>query len=371
MIKKLITSLLIAATVISINPICANAAWKEDNNGWWYSESSSYSTGWKQIDGYWYYFDSNGYMKTGWLQDNGKWYYLIPSGVMKTGWLKDGLTWYYLYDNGSMVTGKVTVEGKTYELDSKGKLLENPQNKSEENIAVSTKPSEEKLKATPNYSWFEENGNKYFKLNDDCITGVWNIDGDTYIFDNNDALQKGEYTAENGVKYLFDNDGKYVKCLNKDNTRLYTGFGITTKSSTNNPKVRLDDDYMMNISDVFSSDPEKNGIKIQDKIGSHLDVTQPKATIKGKTLNCRTNQTVSLSVVEACSTDSNHLLLPNLLVTSKSTNQDVAFLGIDFNWADGYLSMICPNVIARKPGKTTITINVNGSTTSFDVVVTE
>lgn len=62
MIKRLVTSLLIAATVISINPIGASAEWKQDSNGWWNTEGSSYSKGWTAIDGKWYYFNSNGYM---------------------------------------------------------------------------------------------------------------------------------------------------------------------------------------------------------------------------------------------------------------------------------------------------------------------
>lgn len=380
MIKKLVSSLLIITAVIAVFPVGASAEWKNDSTGWWYAEGSGYSNGWKQIDGFWYYFDTNGYMKTGWLQDSDKWYYLVSSGVMKTGWVQEGSNWYYMDNNGAMVTGKISVNDKVYEFSSNGKWIDTTTakatNASKEatvtNTNVSLKSSSEKLKATANYAWFNENENTYFKVKDEDYTSrVWNIDGDTYIFDKNGVMIKGEYTAEDGVKYLFGQDGKYIKCLNKENTKLYTGFGITTKSGTNNTKVKLLDEYMMNISDVYSSDPQKDGVRINGKMGTYLDKTQPKATVKGKTLNCKTDQTVTLGVIEVQSIDTKAHGIPNLLIKSESTNNDVAFLGIDLGIVDGYMGNIFPSVVARKPGKTTITIDVNGTTTSFDVEVTE
>ncbi|OOM10414.1 hypothetical protein [Clostridium saccharobutylicum] len=80
--NKIIALGIVATSVLAINPIGASAEWKQDSNGWWNTEGSSYSTGWKLIDGKWYYFDSSGYMKTGWIQDGGKWYYLYGSGAM-------------------------------------------------------------------------------------------------------------------------------------------------------------------------------------------------------------------------------------------------------------------------------------------------
>ena len=79
---KFIASSLVAASLLALNPIGATAEWKQNSNGWWNTEGSSWSVGWKEIDGKWYYFDNNGYMKTGWLQDDGKWYYLNSSGAM-------------------------------------------------------------------------------------------------------------------------------------------------------------------------------------------------------------------------------------------------------------------------------------------------
>jgi len=119
-LTKLIASSLVVASVLSLNPIGVSAEWKQDSNGWWNSEGSSWSVGWKYIDGEWYYFDNNGYMKTGWLLDNGKWYVLDSNGVMQTGIVQvDGKT-YYLGVSGEMQTGNVDINGETYSFATSG-----------------------------------------------------------------------------------------------------------------------------------------------------------------------------------------------------------------------------------------------------------
>lgn len=61
-LTKIITSSLIIASVLSLNPLGASASWRQNNTGWWYTTDNSYATGWMKIDGQWYYFYSNGYM---------------------------------------------------------------------------------------------------------------------------------------------------------------------------------------------------------------------------------------------------------------------------------------------------------------------
>lgn len=61
-IKKIITSVLMLVSILTLTSIGAHAEWKQDKQGWWYSEGDSWSVGWKQIDGKWYYFGQDGYM---------------------------------------------------------------------------------------------------------------------------------------------------------------------------------------------------------------------------------------------------------------------------------------------------------------------
>ena len=89
-LKKIIASTLVVASVLALNPVGASASWKQDSNGWWNSEGSSWSIGWKEINEKWYYFDCTGYMKTGWMQDGNKWYYLYRSGDMAKDTIIDG-----------------------------------------------------------------------------------------------------------------------------------------------------------------------------------------------------------------------------------------------------------------------------------------
>ena len=61
-LTKVIASTLLVASVLALNPIGASASWKQDSIGWWNTDGSSWSVGWKEIDGKWYYFGQDGYM---------------------------------------------------------------------------------------------------------------------------------------------------------------------------------------------------------------------------------------------------------------------------------------------------------------------
>lgn len=45
-LTKVITSSLIVASVFTLNPIEASAAWKEDYKGLWHTEGDSWAKGW-------------------------------------------------------------------------------------------------------------------------------------------------------------------------------------------------------------------------------------------------------------------------------------------------------------------------------------
>ena len=93
-IKKIMTLIIVTTTVLGTSVVPTNAEWKRDNVGWWNTEGTSYSIGWRQIDSKWYYFNTNGYMETGWISDtDGKYYYLNADGSMASNTVTpDGYT---------------------------------------------------------------------------------------------------------------------------------------------------------------------------------------------------------------------------------------------------------------------------------------
>jgi hypothetical protein len=76
-LRKIITCTLLVVSVLALNPIGASAEWKQDSTGWWNTEGSSWSVGWRNIEGKWYYFYSDGYMAHDTTVDG---YYLNSSG---------------------------------------------------------------------------------------------------------------------------------------------------------------------------------------------------------------------------------------------------------------------------------------------------
>lgn len=98
MTKRIVTTLLTATLLLGTTSIGASASWRKDSKGWWYTEGTGFTTGWKNIEGEWYYFDQNGYMKTGWVYDGVNWYYMWDNGIMaKNTKVGD----YYLGPNGA------------------------------------------------------------------------------------------------------------------------------------------------------------------------------------------------------------------------------------------------------------------------------
>jgi len=111
-LTKVIVASLIVASAFALNPIGASATWKQNSTGWWYTESNSWATGWRVIDGKSYYFYSHGYMATGFINLDGDYYYYLDEsntssvGIMKTGWKKINGYWYYFNtSNDSGITG--------------------------------------------------------------------------------------------------------------------------------------------------------------------------------------------------------------------------------------------------------------------------
>lgn len=187
--KKLIISALILVLALVLKSTEANAEWKQDNCGWWYSEGNSYAMGYREINGNTYYFDSNGYMKTGWIQDK---YYG---------------TWHYFYSNGTMAYNTV-IDG--FQLDQDGTWIKPSKGAEEARNSILKEDSEFISKYSANNvnltkSYMEGNMNKFianenWKLPEEAV----------YIFSLVDS-DNCEYCA-----YLVGKTSKNVYCVSHE-----------------------------------------------------------------------------------------------------------------------------------------------------------
>lgn len=140
-LTKLISSVLIAFSVVALNPIGASAEWRRNNDGTlsYYNSQGQLLKGWiKDVNGKYYYVNSNGIMEhdtivdgyklgsdgawirtntvttnksavsssvsdiTGWKSSDNTWYYYDSNNTKHKGWLKDNGYWYYFDIDGKM-----------------------------------------------------------------------------------------------------------------------------------------------------------------------------------------------------------------------------------------------------------------------------
>ncbi|WP_455795786.1 hypothetical protein [Clostridium butyricum] len=131
-LKKIIIMGLIVASLITVAPVRANAAWEYNQRGGWY------------------YANDDGSMKKGWVLDGGKWYYLDSYMIFSRAREIDG-KWYYFNKDGSMMDTKVNW------LSSNEALIDGT-------IYETSERYEYDAKAPSNYYYFKEKGvNGYWR----------------------------------------------------------------------------------------------------------------------------------------------------------------------------------------------------------------
>lgn len=125
MMKKLVLSLMLAATAMATLPVAASAEWEQTyGQKWAWEEEGIKAKGWQEVEGYWYYFDNSGQMTTGWFQDNGNWYYCWSNGQMACDtWLWNGGYWYYFDQSGKLVLDSVKGATREYYFDQPGIII--------------------------------------------------------------------------------------------------------------------------------------------------------------------------------------------------------------------------------------------------------
>ena len=178
-IKKIMTLVILTTTVLGTTAIPTNAEWKRDNVGWWNTEGTSYSIGWRQIDSKWYYFNANGYMETGWLSDtSGKYYYLNADGSMASNTVTpDGYT---VDETGAWVStiSKVDINTNTQPTTSIQPISTNNTVVSDDNKSSTSSTSSSSSSSSSNTSTSSSSGisNSQSSKKEDLITIFYRLD---------------------------------------------------------------------------------------------------------------------------------------------------------------------------------------------------
>lgn len=171
------------------------------------SESEKKNPGWEaHDDGTWSYYDEDGNPVTGWIKSGSNWYYIKPetnrtakSETLKikdalyffkencvmaaNGWVKENDTWYLASESGALLTGWQKRGSVWYYLEpEEGKMLTGLQ---------------------------EIEGDTYLLADSGAMQTGWKtIDGYSYFFSSNGKMKKNAWEAWNGGWYYLLEDGK-------------------------------------------------------------------------------------------------------------------------------------------------------------------
>lgn len=204
--------------------------WVQSGSQWKYQnyDGSYVKNCWKLIKNLWYHFDANGIMQTGFLTLNGKTYYLQSSGAMKTGWQKISNTWYYFDSSGAMVSNgwrwinskcyyfdknvKMAVDtwiGEYY-VDASGAWVKDKQKETDKWIQSSGRWWYRHADGSYTRSGWEYIGGKwyYFDQNGWMVTGWQKVKGSWYYMESNGAMVSSDWKWINSKCYYFDKNGK-------------------------------------------------------------------------------------------------------------------------------------------------------------------
>lgn len=241
-LKKIIAGSIAAITIMSVSPVVANAAWKQNNTGWWYTEGNSWATGWRVIDGNWYYFYSNGYMAHDTTIDG---YYLNSNGA----WTQDVAS----QDN------KAIKEG-TYK------------------VGQDIQAGEYLVKSTSAYSaYYECSSDSTGKSSSIIFNGNISEGSSEYI-----TLKEGEYiTIDRGVMYavadapsIIPSNGLYKEGMYKVGQDISAGEYVVTSNSPYgfSAYIEVNNGSRHSAKDIVSNDAFKGTKYITVEEGQYLTI---------------------------------------------------------------------------------------------------
>ena len=197
--KQIIVTMLLAAALGTVSPsMKAEAKWKADAKGRWYTIKAApgYAVGWKQIGKYTYYFEKNKYAATGWKLIDKKWYYFDIKGRLLANRWVDG---YYLSADGSMAASTVITSGdQSYTIDANGNIVRDPSSADGSDILI---PGVTKNKNT----WVENDGKYYYYNYKGKLAKGWlRIRDKTYYLNTETGERYSGWLKYNGKYYYFD-----------------------------------------------------------------------------------------------------------------------------------------------------------------------
>ena len=190
---------------------CVTNKWVADSVGWCYLDGNGrmVTNKWIKDSVGWCYLGADGYCVTNkWVADSTGWCYLDGNGRMVTNkWVKDSVGWCYVGDNGYCVTNKWVADSKGWcYLDSNGRMVTNKWVADSKGWCYIGKDGYCLTNAWQKDSkgwcyldqngrmvysqWVEDGGKRYYiNASGYMVTGRQTIDGKTYIFGTNGALQ--------------------------------------------------------------------------------------------------------------------------------------------------------------------------------------
>lgn len=268
-LTKIIASSLITVSVLALNPIGASAQWKQDSKGWWDSEGSSWSKGWKDINGKWYYFDyDTGYMKhdeivEGYYVDSNGIYVNNPSEEIKEyakiiksdDWydkITNGMKWQRGFTANSMIEVNAPLRGIVIDLNNDGikeMVVTNQSqfslkivNYNKGDISILSDPND----SYPEYSGYSKSDNVFF----------------VYSYCYGSKVIRGYKLEDNKLKEVY-----FYYDSTKDHTGgPHKGYFISEEDYTNNKSVSKDEYY-----NALEKLYEKLDSEGQNKVGPLLE----------------------------------------------------------------------------------------------------
>lgn len=233
---------------------------------------------WQTAGDKWQYQKDDGtFVISGWCQDtdNGKWYHFDDQGHMQTGWISVEGKSYYLDSNGVMLVNTVTPDG--YLVGADGAWL------SDDSSALPTQQAGWRqddvgwwYQTASGYftdKWKNFDGKRYYFGADGYMaTGFQTIEGNDYYFNNDGALVKKDFTLD-GVRYSVDSQGVITEQtdLDYDSDDSYADYSYDRDSDDIYDSPDLwgnndnqigdghDDTYAMEVIDIVNEERRKRG----------------------------------------------------------------------------------------------------------------